>query len=138
MVENTIILSVYKLNLLVGWACILANFITGGLTGMTFKFFNEEWLGGYSELRRRMYRLGHVALFALGTVNIMFYLTIKDIESFNNLLQFASWGFITGAITMPICCYLIPHFPKIKYLFYIPSISLIGAGTIIFYVFNII
>ncbi len=120
----------YRINLLLAWLWILLTFITGGLTGLNFKFFREDWLGGYSGLRRRMYRLGHVSLFALGIVNLAFYFTVREIGTTGLALQGASVGFVLGALTMPSCCYLMAHFPALKGLFYVPSLSLILAGIL--------
>jgi hypothetical protein len=39
---------------------------------MGAKFRREDWLGGYGSFARRMVRLGHVALVALGMMNIQF------------------------------------------------------------------
>ena len=118
----------YKINLVLAWLLILLTFITGGLTGINFKFFSEEWLGGYSGLRRRMYRLGHVSLFALGIVNLAFYFTARELGTTGFALQWASIGYVVGALTMPASCYLIPHYPALRGIFYIPSFSLIMAG----------
>jgi len=119
--------SLYQINFALAWICILLAFITGGLIGFTFKFFNSDWLGGYTGLRRRMYRLGHVALFALGAVNLMFFFTVQEMSSPGWAMELASMGFMVGAVSMPACCFIMAHFPKAKYLFYIPSTSLICA-----------
>lgn len=118
----------FRLNLVLAWLLILLTFITGGLTGLNFKFFSKEWLGGYSGLRRRMYRLGHVSLFALGMVNLVFYFTAREMGTTGLPLQWASAGYVLGALTMPSCCYLMAHYPALKGLFYIPTLSLIMAG----------
>lgn len=120
----------FRVNLVLAWLWILLSFVSGGLTGMNFKFLDADWLGGYTGTRRRMYRLGHVALFALGTVNLLFYLTFRNLGNTDLTLVWASWGFVIGALTMPTCCYLIAHRPRLKYLFYIPSASLIIAGLL--------
>ena len=122
--------NIYEINLVFAWFWILLTFISGGLTGMTFRFFKTEWMGGYSGLRRRLYRLGHVSFFALGIVNLLFYFTVQEINNPSGLLDFASSGFIIGAVTMPFCCYIMSHYHKLKYLFYIPVISLIMASII--------
>ena len=63
-------------NLFVGWLWILLGFITGMVLGMFFH--GEGWLGGYGSFKRRMYRLGHISFFGLGTVNLLFCLTVKN------------------------------------------------------------
>lgn len=51
-------------NLYVGWGAILCGLSVGA--GMGVFFHDESWLGGYASRRRRMLRLGHVALVGTG------------------------------------------------------------------------
>ncbi len=53
-----------------GWVCILVGFFAGA--GLGLKFYQPDFLGGYGSLARRMLRLGHIALIALGALNILF------------------------------------------------------------------
>src|SRR3954468_15636621 len=115
------------LNLVVAWLWILLGFVSGMLLGMFFH--RESWLGGYISLKRRMYRLGHISLFALGAVNLMFYLTVPSLPSTKGVTV-ASVGFISGAVFMPICCLLMAHFPKTRPLFAVPVISLLTAALL--------
>ena len=52
------------LNEIAGWISILAGVLMGLFMGL--KFQSDTWLGGYGSLSRRMVRLAHVALVALG------------------------------------------------------------------------
>ncbi len=115
------------LNLIIAWTWILLGFLSGMVLGLFFH--RENWLGGYSSLRRRMYRLAHISLPALGTVNLLFYLTIRT-APFTPALAIASLTFIIGAISMPICCVLLAHFPKTHALFCIPVLSLLCAALL--------
>jgi hypothetical protein len=42
----------------------------------------------------------------------------------------ASWAFVVGAITMPICCVVMAHFPKAHMIFAVPVLCLITAGVL--------
>jgi hypothetical protein len=117
-----------NLNLMLAWLWILLGFATGMVLGISFH--REDWLGGYASFKRRMYRLAHISLFGLGAVNLFFWLTAKNISSASSLVTFASWSFIVGAITMPICSVLMAHFSKTHLLFAIPVISLIAGGVL--------
>ena len=64
-----------QINLVFAWVWILAGFLSGMAMGLFFD--KENWLGGYASHKRRMYRLGHIAFFGLGTVNFIFYLTAR-------------------------------------------------------------
>src|ERR1041385_3062245 len=115
------------LNLVLAWVWILLGFVSGMLLGLFFH--RENWLGGYGSLKRRMYRLGHIWLFALGAVNLMFYLTVQNRPS-NGVLRVAAAAFIAGALTMPICCLLMAHHPRTHTLFPIPVLSLLTAAVL--------
>ncbi len=115
-------------NLLLAWLWILLGFVSGMALGMFFH--DENWLGGYGSFQRRMYRLGHISFFGLGAVNLLFWLTMRDIPSADLLIQSASWTFIIGAISMPVCCVVMAHFPKARLIFAVPVISLIVGGAL--------
>jgi len=114
-------------NLILAWVWIFVGFLTGLILGLFFR--REDWLGGYASFKRRMYRLAHISFFGLGTVNLLFYFTVRD-HSFSGALPAASAAFIVGAVTMPICCVLLAHFPKAHLLFSIPVVSLLFAGVL--------
>jgi hypothetical protein len=119
----------FQLNLCFAWLWILMGFLSGMVLGC---FFNrEQWLGGYGSWRRRMYRLGHISFFGLGAANLLFYFTAVGLTSHGALLGPASMLFVCGAISMPICCVLMAHFPNAKMLFAIPVISLLAGGALI-------
>jgi len=121
-------LSAYNLNLLAAWIGILLGFLSGMVLGLFFR--SEDWLGGYASFKRRMYRLAHISLFGLGAVNLFFWLTVKALSASGPWLAAASWMFITGAITMPICCVLMAHWPKLHMIFAIPVVSLLVGGAL--------
>ena len=122
-----------QINLVFAWLWIVLGFVSGSMIGFNFKFFQTEWIGGYSGLRRRLYRLGHFSFFGLAFVNLLFYFTIKTVSTSGSLVTIASWSFIVGAVTMPVFCFTMAHYPKLKNLFYIPVISLIIGGFITFW-----
>ncbi|SRR6266568_3051385 len=122
--------SLFQLNLVVAWLWILLGFVTGMVLGMFFH--GENWLGGYASFRRRMYRLAHISFFGLGTVNLLFWLTTKDLPALTAVMRVASVAFIVGAITMPICSVVMAHFPKAHLIFSIPVLSLLLAGALTF------
>jgi hypothetical protein len=75
-----------------------------------------------------LYRLGHISFFGLGLVNLMFYFTTRLPSLAGASLAVASWGFVIGAISMPVCCVIMAHQPKLRLLFLIPVLSLIAGG----------
>ena len=115
-------------NLQAAWILVSLGFISGALLGLNFKFFNTEWLGGYSGLRRRLFRLGHIAFFGLALINIMFYMTVDGLALAGGSIEVASILFVVGAATMPTCCFLLGVFERLKVLFYVPVLSLMAGG----------
>ncbi len=116
------------LNLLFAWLWILFGFLSGMILGLFFH--REHWLGGYGSFRRRMYRLAHISFFGLGALNLLFWLTIQRGVPLDSLGIIASVAFILGGVTMPVCCVLMAHFPKARFLFGLPVCCLIIGGAL--------
>jgi len=117
------------LNFFVGWVCFLLGAIAGALIGLGFH--REDWLGGYQSFRRRMLRLGHIAFFGLGFVNILFALSIDDMSIQDYLTRAASLLLVGGAVTMPLVCFLSAWKPVFRHAFFIP-VLLVTGGIIAF------
>ncbi|NOZ41010.1 MAG: hypothetical protein GXP24_12420 [Planctomycetes bacterium] len=107
-----------------GWGMIFTAFVTGAIIGLYFH--SDDFLGGYGSFRRRILRLGHIALAALGMVNILYYLSFASAEpSMPSWL--ASIGFLVGGISMPLVCFLSAWRAGFRHLFFIPVIALVMA-----------
>lgn len=112
-----------------GWFLILLGFISGLLLGLGFH--REEFLGGYASLRRRMVRLGHIALIALGVLNILYVVSLPRMRLQSWELNVAAWSLLIGAITMPTVCGLTAWRTGFRRLFFIPVASLLtGVITV--------
>ena len=61
-------------------------------------------------------------------MNLLFWLTLQRISQPGPLTGVASWAFIIGAITMPLCCVVMAHFPRAHLIFAVPVMSLITGG----------
>jgi hypothetical protein len=118
----------FHLNLVIAWLWLLLGFAAGMVLGMFFH--NENWLGGYGSFKRRLYRLAHISFFGLGAVNLLFYLTAQKFAAGSLPVLVASWAFVAGAVSMPICCVLKPHFPNSRMLFTVPVLSLLTGGVL--------
>jgi len=111
-----------------GWIAILASLGMGLFMGV--KFQREDWLGGYGAFPRRMVRLAHVALAALGTLNILFAQSLTRLHLRPDLAALASLAFITAAILMPACCLWLAARRRHFGIFALPIGSL-AAGLIL-------
>jgi hypothetical protein len=117
--------------LVLAWVWIWLGFLSGFALGLFFH--REDWFGGYTSLKRRLYRLCHISFFGLGALNLCFYLTVQACGLTGVALTVASWAFIVGAVFMPFCCLLMAHFPRTRLLFGLPVMSLlVGGGLIVF------
>ena len=114
------------LNWYVGWAMILAAFVTGAMLGLFF--YRDDFLGGYGSFRRRVLRLGHIALAALGLINVVYGFSTAGLEPSSRLLV-ASIGFIVGGISMPLVCFLSAWRVNFRRWFFLPVAALIIAAV---------
>jgi len=114
----------HPLNWFFGWSLLLAAFLTGIPLGLRFHL--DEFMGGYASFRRRVVRLGHIALAALGMVNLLFALSPWPIAG-HWTTHAASAGFATGGIAMPTVCFLTGWRAGFRRLFFIPVVCLVAA-----------
>jgi hypothetical protein len=102
------------MNWMAGWWLILAGFLSGAVLGVFFH--RADFLGGYASFRRRMLRLGHIALGALGMLNLIV-----------GLAGHTSPWLLAGSVTMPVVCFLAAWRKPCRHLFFIPVTSLLVA-----------
>ncbi len=114
------------LNETFGWISITSGFVTGTFLGL--RFHDDNWLGGYASFKRRMLRLGHISLFGLGAINLLFVLSLPRMSGPPLRFELARWGFLVGGVAMPMCCALTAWRMKLRTLFVVPVASLLTAG----------
>jgi len=114
----------HPLNWFAGWGMVLAAFVTGAVIGL--RFHRDDFLGGYTSFRRRLLRLGHIALAALGTMNVVYALSPWPTPG-DELARAASWCFIAGGVLMPAVCFLSAWREHWRRWFAVPVASLILA-----------
>ena len=109
------------LNWQFGWSLILAGFLSGAVIGLGFH--REGFLGGYGAFRRRLLRLGHIALVALGVLNLLF--SFSPLPSLDpRAVWLASQALIFGSLTMPLVCFLAAWRAEFRFFFCVPVLSL--------------
>lgn len=111
-------------NLYTAWLAFLLGSLAGLFTGLFFH--REDWLGGYGTWPRRMIRLGHIAFFGLGLLNLAFVLTVRTL-GLEGGIALSSILFIVGAVTMPLVCYLSALRAAFRHLFAVPALSVTVA-----------
>ncbi|MDH3431663.1 MAG: hypothetical protein OEQ14_16820 [Gammaproteobacteria bacterium] len=105
-------------NMVAGWTGMAFGLLSGAIIGLFFHL--ESFAGGYASFRRRMLRLGHVAFFGLGILNVIFALTLMatDITPSNPML--ASISLIAAAVLMPTVCFLTAWKRSFRHIFALP------------------
>ena len=107
-------------NMIAGWAGMVLGLIAGAVIGLFIH--RDSFAGGYSSYRRRMMRLGHVAFFALGIINVLFALTLSATHVVLAYPRLASLSLIAGAALMPLVCYLTAWKTPFRHAFALPVI----------------
>lgn len=95
--------------------------------GVGLFFHRPNWLGGYGSLQRRMVRLGHIAFFGIGFINLLFAATVAQLEVSARGIRLASVLLIVAVVAMPALCFLTAWRERFRLLFAIPVIALVGA-----------
>jgi hypothetical protein len=112
-------------NIVAAWIAFLFGALAGAVAGLLFH--DEAWLGGYGSWRRRLMRLGHVAFFGIGFINLGFGLTVQALGLASRGIDDASFLLIVGLITMPLVCYLAAWKKGFRHLFIVPVGSVVVA-----------
>jgi hypothetical protein len=115
----------HPLNWYAGWVLLLTAFVSGAALGLFFH--RRDFLGGYDALPRRLIRLGHIALAALGLLNLLYGLSPWPPPEHWNAPA-ASLCFLVGGAAMPAVCFLTAWKISFRCLFFIPVAALmLGA-----------
>lgn len=118
----------HSLNFIAGWWLIMTAFASGAVIGLGFH--REEFLGGYASFRRRLVRLGHIALAALGMLNVVYGIApVHAAAGFPASLP--GLLFLGGAISMPLVCFLAAWRAPFRHLFFIPVAQLLAAVALV-------
>ena len=116
--------------LLAGWIGIAGGVLSGVWMGLSFH--RSSWLGGYGAFRRRLVRLGHIAFFGVGFLNVSFALTVRALALSSPILHFVSVGLVIAAIAMPAACFLAAWRRGFRHLFAAPVTAIVVAVAALF------
>ncbi len=109
-----------------GWIGVLLGIVSGAIIGLFFH--REDWMGGYGSYRRRLTRLGHIAFFGMGIMNLFFGLCAKTLSWPGDLVTAGGIGWIIALVGMPSICFLSAWRKPLRHLFAIPVIAaLVGV-----------
>lgn len=118
-------------------AIALTGMLLGAASGLAMGLWSfggplpePNWLGGYSELPRRLLRLGHVALFALGMINLMLARQLAVLAVRDRTKRLARASMNAGNVLMPALLFAAVFLPGIKYLLAVPALAVAFALAI--------
>ncbi|MFB3921479.1 MAG: hypothetical protein ACE145_07135 [Terriglobia bacterium] len=111
-----------------GWTSVLAGGAMGLYMGLRFR--REDWLGGYNSFPRRMVRLAHVALMALGILNIQFGQSLPRMQLGPTTEMVASFSFMSAAVLMPACCLWMAA-RRSRFEIFAAPVSCLAAGLVL-------
>jgi hypothetical protein len=118
-------------------AIALTGMLLGALSGLAMGLWSfggpvpvPDWIGGYSELPRRLLRLGHIALFALGMINLMLARQFAGFDLGERTKRLALAAMNTGNLLMPALLFAAVFQPGFKYLLAVPALAVALALAI--------
>ena len=98
-----------------------------GLWSFNGPVATPEWLGDYADVSRRLARLGHIAFFGLGILNL---LLARDLGRFSlsaRAARICSGSMIFGNIGLPLTLFAAAAWHPLKYLMPFPAIAVLIA-----------
>lgn len=113
------------INLQAGWVGFLVGALSGAVIGL--QFHKEQWLGGYGSYPRRMLRLGHIACFGMGLLNVLFAFTVIVLPLPTSWENVAATSWIVALISMPLICWVSAWQKPARRLFPIPVLATVIA-----------
>jgi hypothetical protein len=113
-------------NLAVGWSSLAVGALTGLILGI-WSFGGPvpvpEWIGDYDTLSRRLLRLGHIAFFGLGILNIMLARHLGRTRSVGYPKPLALTAMNFGNVFLPVTLIGASIFEPAKYLMSLPALA---------------
>ena len=107
-------------NLWAGWTGMIFGLVSGALIGL--KFHEDGFAGGYASFRRRMLRIGHLAFFGLGIINVLFALPLTSSGVILSYPVLASASLAAAVFLMPVVCFLTAWRKPFRQAFPLPVI----------------
>jgi hypothetical protein len=123
-----------RLNRVVGWT----SFVLGAGSGLAIGLWSFDgplpappWIGEYGDLPRRLVRLGHIAFFGLGFLNLHLARELPDLALGAAGKRLASWLMNFGNILLPPALFAAALVAPAKYLLPIPALSVLAALALV-------
>jgi hypothetical protein len=115
-------------NRFVGWLSLTFGAGTGlilGLWSFDGPLAVPAWIGEYGDTSRRLVRLGHIALFGLGILNILLARELPRLSI--SAQRIASPAMNFGNVFLPLALFAAAAYPPFKYLMSLPALAIFLA-----------
>jgi len=120
-------------NRIVAWA----GFALGVYSGLVMGLWSFDgpvavpaWLGAYADTSRRLARLGHIALFGLGFLNLHLVTALGTARMTPPSKQWAAGAMNFGNVLLPLTLVAAALVPACKYFLPVPALSVAVAVTL--------
>ncbi len=114
-----------NMNWIGGWTLMLLGLASGVWMGLFFH--RSDFLGGFNSWPRRCVRLGHIALMALGMLNLIYALAVRGDPTAGLPDLLASPAFLIAGISMPAACFLCAWRRLLLPIYVLPVVALAAA-----------
>lgn len=120
-------------NRAVGWISLALGVFSGlvlGLWSFDGPVGVPEWLGDYGDTSRRLARLGHIAFFGLGFLNLFLARELGALKLDDGQRRAASVAMNFGNIFLPITLFAASFYHPLKYMMPMPALAVALAMTL--------
>ncbi len=117
-------------NRIIGWVSLALGAGTGmvmGLWSFDGPVPTPSWLGDYGETPRRLARLGHIALFGLGILNILLARELSRLSLGGPARWTAARAMNFGNVLLPLTLFAAAMHQPLKYIMVLPVSSVFLA-----------
>lgn len=104
-----------------------------GLWSFDGPFAVPAWIGEYSDTSRRMIRLGHIALMALGFINVLLGRELARTALSARAVKIASMTMNIGNVFLPLTLFAGALYMPLKYAMSVPACCVFCALAIMAY-----
>jgi hypothetical protein len=126
----------WEWNRRVGWLCACLGVLTGSVMGL-WSFDGPlpppAWLGEYGDTARRLARLGHIAFFGLGILDLLLAHELRRSALGPSSKRLASWAMIFGNIVLPVNLFAAAAYHPLKYFMGVPVSAVFVAFVLAAY-----
>jgi hypothetical protein len=120
----------FRWNRVIAWTSLTLGAGTGLIMGM-WSFDGPvtvpSWLGDYGETSRRLARLGHIAFFGIGMLNLFLVWELGRIRLGPVAQKWALVAMNIGNVFLPLSLFVAAAFRPLKYLMSVPATSVFVA-----------